>query len=541
MRFTRAMHPASSLESKGASASAPSKPKGPLKHICRLISFLDALYLVGDFLYRRSLRYSTATAAVCLLGYLGNFLPGVATYPARVAIALPLLVGSTTLASGLVLKNIPNLFFTRLANVAQAADLDLMEDYRKSQQDQHLDALWERVYEFEWAIGSDLTQIHPHPLECPAHVIAVPEGPLSSAAYARQQFLRRALFALERDQSQPRQRYHLGLDLRFLEDWRNGAYFDRSDVKLNEQYEASATLCAVKREVRHGRMAHFRCLPRRLSQKLWMTMITRAIGVQVGEALTWLNRKYDTDYFNAQALLWPGEEHEAWLDQFSGAREDLLQRRRLLLARVFGEDLVDARRMLERMVLPCFLSATSLRAQFDPEYLDGSLGYTAACDLEAAGLEPRQIEPYRRQMERAGVDRSALLEFLSTVRPGLLAPDQAEALRAVRIALHVNRQGLRRLVRQFAAQPSLRDRITAQAALLVDKVAAETTRYSRLLVGLRVHHELTRLHHADYLGLLEALYRSCDALPHQILPPHHYPADTTRRAFKAGKTLGGTV
>lgn len=541
MRFTRAIHQESPLVPKGLSASAPSKPKGPLKHICRLISFLDALYFFGDFLYRRSLRYSTATAAVCLLGYLGNFLPGVDTYPARVAIALPLLVGSTTLASGLVLKNIPNLFFTRLANVAQAADLDLMEDYRKSQQDQHLDALWERVYEFEWAIGSELTQIHPHSLECPAHVIAIPEGPLSSAAHARQQFLRRALFALERDQSQPRQRYHLGIDLRFLEDWRNGAYFDRSDVKLNEQFEASATLCAVKCEARHGRVAHFCCLPRRLSQKLWMTMITRAIGVQVGEALTCLNRKYDTDYFNAQALLWPGEEHQSWLDQFPGAREDLLERRRLLLARVFGVDHVDARRMLERMVLPCFLSATSLRACFDPEYLDGSLGYSAAGDLEAVGLPPRQVEPYRRQIEQAGVDRSALLEFLPTVRPALLDPEQAETLRAVRIALHVNRQGLQRLVRQFAEQPSLRDRITAQAASIVDKAAAETARYSRLLVGLRVHHELTRLHHADYLGLLEALYRSCDLLPHQLVPPHYHPADTTRRTFKADNTLGRTI
>lgn len=520
MQSTRVIHPASENALKELPAPKR-KPKGPLKHICRLISFLDALYFIGDFLYRRSLRYSTATAAVCLLGYLGNFLPGVDTYPARVAIALPLLVGSTTLLSGLVLKNIPNLFFTRLSNVAQAADLDLMEDFRKSQQDQHLEALWERVYAFEWTIRSHLTQVHPHPTECPPRVVGAADHTLPPAASARQQFLRRAHFALERDQSQPRQRYHLGLDLRFLEDWRNGAYFDRSDVKLIEQFEASVTLAAVKREVKHGQVTHLCSLPRRLSQKFWTAMITRAIGVQVGEALTYLNRKHDTDYFNAQALLWPGEEHQPWLDQFPGAREDLLQRRRLLLERVFGQDRFDARRMLERMVLPCFLSATSLRVHFDPEYLDGSLGYTAASDLEAAAVEPWRMEPCRQWTAQVDADRPALLEFLRTVRPTLLAPEQAETLRAARIAMHVNRRGLRRLVHSFAQQPSQRDRVTDRAAAIVDKVVSETNRYSRLLVGLRVHHELTRLHHVDYLGLLEALYRSCESLPHHVSPPSH--------------------
>lgn len=511
MSPTRCIHLDSPWQSERRRAGKRPKSKGPLKHICRLISFLDALYFLGDFLYRRSLRYSTATAAVCLLGYLGNFLPGVDTYPARVAIALPLLVGSTTLLSGLVLKNIPNLFFTRLSNVAQAADLDLMEDLRKSQQDQHLDALWQRVYEFEWAIGSDALRVHPHPVECPAEVVADPEGPVSSAARAREQFLRRAHFALQRAQSQPRQRYHLGLDLRFLEDWRNGAYFDRSDVKLIEQFEASATLSAVKREAGYGRAAHLCSLPRRVSQKLWTAMITRAIGVRVGEALTYLNRKHGTDYFNAQALLWPGEEHQPWLDQFPGAREDLLERRRLLVTRVFGEDFFDARRMLQRMVLPSFLSATSLRAGFDPEYLDQSLGYTAASDLEAAGVESWRIEPCRQATQQAADDRLALLEFLKTARPALLASDHAESLRAVRIAMHVDRDGLRRLVRQFVAQPGRQTAIGERAATVVDKVVSETARYSRLLVGLRVHHELTRLHHFDYVELLEALYRSCQS------------------------------
>lgn len=494
------------LAARLAASDRRLKSRGPLGHLCRLVSFLDALYYVGDFLYRRSLRYSVATAAVSLIGYLGNLIPGVETFPARVAIALPLAVGGSTLLGGLVLKNIPNLFFTRLTNVAEAADLDLMEDYRKSQEDRHLGALWDRVYRHEWAIGSTLTRVRPDPLECPPEVISEPDLPQEPAARARAQFFRRARFALARAQSQPRQRYHLGVDLRFLEDWRNGGYFDRNDVKLNEQWEASATLEAVKRAVGYGRWEHLRHLPTRIAQKFWTLMITRAIGVQVGEALTELNRRYRTDYFNAQSLLWPGEEDAPWLEQFPGARADLLRQRRKLLTRIFGEDLYDARRMLERMVLPGFLAATSLRARFDPEYLDGTLGYTALSDLATIGMEPNRLERYRALARRAVVDRDSVLEFLRATRPELLEPENAESLRAVRIAVHVNRRGLRELVGQFVGQPETRDQAALRAPQVVEQAVCDKELASRLLVGLRVHHELARLHHAGYLELLESLY-----------------------------------
>lgn len=512
MQTARLVHSGSDPSSGGRCAAARrAKSKGPFGHVCRLISFLDALYYVGDFLYRKSLRYSGATAAVCLLGYLGNFLPGVETYPARVAIVLPLVVGSTTLLSGLVLKNLPNLFFTRLTNVAQAADLDLMEDYRKSQQEEHLAALWQRVFRHEWAIESKCVEIHPHPVECPPSVVSDVDAPSDRDARARFQFMRRAHFALDHHQSQPRQHYHLGIDLRFLEDWRNGGYFDRNDVKLIEQFEASAVLADVKREAGHGKWVHLASLPRRVAQRFWTGMITRAIGVQIGEALTWLNRKYHTDGFNAQAILWPGEEHEPWLAQFPGARDDLLERRRMLITRVFGKDSYDGRRMLERMVLPSFLSAVHLRACFDPEYLDGSLDHTAVGDLEAASLEPRRIQPYRELTEQADRDRHALGDYLRTTRRELLTPENAEALRAVRIAVHVNRHGLRRLLRQFVAQPERQASLLTKIAPVVDRAVQDRYRLTRLLIGLRVHHELTRLHSGGYLDLLDALRRSCEA------------------------------
>jgi len=58
-------------------------------------------------------------------------------------------IGSAALILGLTLKFVPNLLALRLLTLAQAADLNLMEDYRKSQALAHIDALWDRVYRYE--------------------------------------------------------------------------------------------------------------------------------------------------------------------------------------------------------------------------------------------------------------------------------------------------------------------------------------------------------------------------------------------------------
>ncbi len=158
-----------------------------LKDLRRLITFTDLLYYLGDVLSKKSLRYTGFTALVSLLGYLGGLLPGVDTYSARVAIALPLLVGLVTLAGGMVLRSVPLFLASRATGVAEAQDLDLMEDYRKCREEEHLERLWERVFRFEWALGTQSSQVRPHPEEAPPDVAASPRDP-------RQQFLARARF-----------------------------------------------------------------------------------------------------------------------------------------------------------------------------------------------------------------------------------------------------------------------------------------------------------------------------------------------------------
>jgi len=476
-----------------------------IQDIRRLISFMDVLFYLGDLLYKRAMRYTGFTAALSLIGYLSGLLPGVDTYSARVALALPLAVGATCLLGGLLLRTIPNLLAARAVAVAQAQDIDLMEDYRKSRQDLHLESLWQRVFRFEWALGTEASRVRNHRLEAPEAVCCQEFPGCDPVERGRREFFARAHFGLDRPQPQTRQRYHLGIDLRFMEDWRNGGYFDRQDVKLIEQFDGSATLDAIKSEVGYGYRAALRNYPLKLYQKIWFLMITRAVAVQVAGTILSLNRQYDTDYFNAQVVLWPGEDDEPWLELFPEARGELRRRRQRMLERIFGRDETCARRMIERMVRPTFWRATKLRALYDPEYLDGSLGYDVVADLEEAGIDPKQIAPYRAMAEEARQQAAVLREGLGAMRPELLAESGGEALRAARIAVHVARGRLRRALRGGLENPKARRRFADRVLPIVHRAVEAKEKYSARLVGLRTHHELTRLHRLEYLDLLRLL------------------------------------
>lgn len=476
-----------------------------LKDVSRLISFRDVVYYVGDQLYKRSLRTTGLTAAVSLLGYLGGLLPGLETYNAKVAIVLPLLIGSSMLLGGFVLKTIPTLLASRAMNVAEAQDLDLMEDYRKSQVAEHLEVLWQRVFRFEWAAGSAVSRIREHPVEAPPEMCLPEIASEDPQERGRREFFARARFALARPQSQPSQRYYLGIDLRFLEDWYNGAYFDRQDMKLVEQYIGSATLATIRREIGAGHWNSLEDFSIKLFQKFWFKMITRAIAIHVGDAVTSLNRRFGTDYFNAQALLWPGEDEAEWVKQFPLAAEDIRERRRAILKSVFGEGPVTARRMLRRTLWPICWLASKLRAAYDPEYVAGSLGCDLVSDLEAIDMPPSRVAVFRELARQVGAEQSALTAWLCRFRPELARPEHAESLRAARIAVHLRRNRLRRLLKGDVQDRQAGEAFVDNVLDFVDEAVRAKQRYTARLVALRIHHELTRLHYREYMRLLDML------------------------------------
>ncbi len=452
----------------------------------RVISPLDVMYYVGNQISRRSLRYTLLTVGVSLLGMVATWLrlPGLTV---EQAVLLPLVIAGMSLAAGTLLKIVPSLISSRRLAVAQASDLNLMEDYRKAQADEHLAALWDRVFQHEYrlpfAAGDDGL-----------------DGPVPSPADLREQFLERAHRALDVPLPQIQQMHALGLDLRYLEDWRDGAYLDRSDSKLREQFDGNATLMAARRATRLcGFIQTLRFQPRQACAKFWSAYIVRILAFEVAGAVERLNRDYRTDLFNCQALLWPGEEDADWLAGFDGAREVVLRRRRRIIRRVFGPDFETACEVLDHMLYARFAMATELRMRFDGDYCDGRLGYGVTADLTAEGRADADNRRAAVFAVSAGRDLAALDAYLRDTRPELFDPDDADALRAVRTAFHVDASGLKSAVLAAA------DGEPARVDDVIDDIVAATGIWTRRLLAVRVHHELTRLSRAGYRELIRRL------------------------------------
>ncbi|NQV34021.1 MAG: hypothetical protein HQ515_15110, partial [Phycisphaeraceae bacterium] len=83
------------------------------------------------------------TAGISSSGFLSKIVTGTQ------ALAAPLIVGGGMLTLGACLKFIPSKLWRQLEDIAQANDLNLMEDYRKSQVINHLNLLWHKVFAYE--------------------------------------------------------------------------------------------------------------------------------------------------------------------------------------------------------------------------------------------------------------------------------------------------------------------------------------------------------------------------------------------------------
>ncbi len=436
----------------------------PMRDALRLIHLGDVLYQLGNLLYKRSLRFTLLTVGIALLGYGANFL-GMTGFTVKQAVTLPLLVGGSSLLGGLLLKAIPAILAARQMTIAQASDLNLMEDYRKARSEEHLARFWERIYRFEQ--------------EDPA------------------EFLERARQALLAPLPQTRQRYELGLDLHLLEDWYDGAYFDRSDEKLVQQYAGDAALLQARRNAGLTFWASLGDLPSRIQQRLWFLLTTRAVAIHVADAVERSNHHWDTTDFNAQALLWPGEEDAHWLTHHEGAREEILSRRAKLVKRCFGRREARTRQMLDRLFGPNLRLATRLRLRYDAEYALGILGYTPHGDLDELAWDP--ADPLRRfvarYLEEVGPALTACRSALEQAAPSV----PAEIRRAALVLWHDRHHGRHRSV------PALTPDTVKPWLELAEE---QHERVTHLLILVRQHHELARLERQSYHDLVEALRAS---------------------------------
>ncbi len=510
------------------------------RDIVRLARVDDLLSRAGAMMMRASPKATLWTAGIAVSGRLASYL-GLPGFSRIEALLAPVVVGGGLLAIGAALRYVPRALSGRLTTVAEANDLNLMEDYRKSQALEHLNALWDNVFRHESAIryseaeqraeADAIRQARQRVEEAIRHwddplretlgirsdeeVSEVASAVLSERPLAdnlersREGFLASALYALRHNLPQSSEAYEIGFRLNLYEDFCDGAYFDVSDTKLCEQYAGNVSLSAVKREVGFGRMDGLRQLPRVVLSKIWFFLVTRKVAVEAGRAVQLLNCEYRTEAFNSQVLLWPGEEDAAWLGAFEGARARVLDLRKSILHAALGRDHDNAVRVLERTFLPCFEFATELRARYDPEYCVGSLDPTDAesgrkvrsslvGDLEGQGYADRQVARSRAYAGRIVREQAAFEEYVSRRHPEIFA--DGVAARAVRIAFHIDKNGLRRAF----GTTDLADR-----QIVIDReirrAAEEHSSYSERLVALRVHHQLTLLQLESYKRLARRL------------------------------------
>jgi len=513
----------------------------PFRDIRRLMSPQDLLGRAGTFMMRKSPKATIWTAGITSSGYLSGLL-GLPGFSGPEAIAAPFVVGGGLFGIGAGIKYIPRTLFMRLTAIAEANDLNLMEDYRKSQVMQHLNVLWDKVFWYESDIrytpqqraaereqidadrkhiAEQIGRLDPGVLErlggrserdVDDIVTAIMTArPLNDGVEkSRQGFIISSLYALKHALPQSSQAKQIGYRLNLYEDACDGAYFDESDVKLFEQYIGNTTLTNIKSEVGFSRVDAIKQIARKMSWKFWFYFVTRKVAIGVGRAVKNLNDRYGTDQFNSQVLLWPGEEDAAWMQEFPGAREQVLELRASVVKGALGRDYENAEAVLERMLLPCFEFATILRLRYDPEYCDESLDYT--CEDTGAGVNNNFVGDLQRygygesDVKRARTyamnTKNTMSLFLTYLKAGKHKGlfDDKLALRAIKIAFHINKNGIKKTFQEAGPNGD-------EAAIddEIKRAADQKETYSARLTALRLHHQLTMLQIAGYKDLARQL------------------------------------
>ncbi len=488
------------------------------------------------------------TAGIAVSGRLASVL-GLPGFTRWQALTAPLVVGGGLLALGAALRYIPSILSGRLTMVAEANDLNLMEDYRKGQAIEHLNLLWDKVFWYESALryspeerqaeraqlrtlrervgkaidnwDADVRQqLAVRSTQDRDDVVAavLSERPLSdNLEKSREGFLVSALYALRHALPQSDEAYAIGFRLNLYEDYCDGAYFDPSDTKLAEQYAGNVALMQIKQQVGFGRLDSLRQFRRLVSSKLWFLLITRKIALGAGRAVQILNDTFNTDVFNSQVLLWPGEEDALWLERFADARAEVLRWRHCVVTAALGGDYERACAILDRAFAPGVEFAIELRTRFDPEYVDGSLNYISedngehvtnslVGELESLGYRDSDVAKAKAHADRVRREQAALVDYLSSHHKEIV--DNGPALRTVKIAFHTNKNGLKR-----SFQSSAREVNRPQIAREIEQAAATEATYTDHLIALRVHHQLTLSQLNAYKALAQTLAYSGSTAP----------------------------
>jgi len=443
--------------------------------ISGLVTLSDVLGTIGFWLYRGTLR-RTMLFAIAMGGALladRNDSLGIST---KAAVGTASVVFAVSCFGGALLMFVGGSFSKAALKLGEAKGGNLLEDMKKCRQPMHRDRLWKHVFRYErdlhppQAITAEEMTIERNrdalELLCnPANNrrITVQQrveleaviGSLGLTPCGWQIAFDHAMFLpLPRSILKHQMRY----DLSNLKDWYDGAPFHNTDNKLQHHFDAFESIQEAKHDARLTRFFLLTHTRKRMLQSVWFKVISRAIQLRVARACRKLDQKYAPFHFSIDQFLWPNELTDEMLRRELGveAFEDMVDLRTRIFQRVLTSEPQLAMRLMQRAIYPNFEAASQLRRLYDPAYVLGEL-------------------------------------------------------RALRIAVHVDRDGLKTLLlgAQRGDRPwtlRLADRLAGRAPIkpkraiadVIEQVIVEKDRYSTKLVAVRIHHELTRCELEDY-------------------------------------------
>jgi hypothetical protein len=410
------------------------------------------------------------------------------------------------LAGAYGLKYGPMLLQGRKRGTAEAANLNLMEDYRKSRSDLYLSELWDQVFCYE--PFKDYKDLYPRRRDAQGQPLEGPTG-LERLARAERDTDRRSVFfeiapaMLTSFRSQAEQERHVGTGFEMLEDLLDAGPWTQSDRKLEENYDSHPRIQAARQLAGYGWSDLGHETFKRLSADMWFRFLRSSVAAHVGESLQALNEQYDHT-INAQRLLWPGDESTplAGLDQDSCVRGQAAIRdhQQQIMRTRLGNDWATACRKLGRTQTPMVELTTTLRARFDPAYVAGEVGDIEA-DLRDAGhhstglIQRDPLSPSVRARLREAAD--AIRTFDQWLADADLTIATAEQKRSARLAFHVNFEGMRDhfLSLTQAGQSPMGDRAFREPLCMV---LGRPHPWTHMLIDVRMLHVLARVRRAEY-------------------------------------------
>ncbi len=484
-----------------------------------LLTITDMLAKLGFWLYRGTMRRTAGVAfALLTVVFVGKSdAIQAADLTLKQAISATGVILLISFIGGLAIMGVSGSFARSQLTAAEAKGSNMLEEMKKARAIEHRDSLWHRVFRYEQdLVGPEeqieelkLIQSHQPKLNRLCHPNT--KRDMSRAEVRELRAVIRQLgrtragwdivfdYACQVPVARTVLKDRLRFDLTKVKDWYDGAPFHHTDTKLQEQFAAAENLQVAKRDVGLDWWFIFWHTRKRVLQTMWFKMITRAIQLRVARACQTLDRRYAPYHFAPDAFLWPSDDVYRVVRREAGdeALNDLIDLRKRIFQRVLNHEPELAITLMHRAIYPNFETASHLRRLFDPQYVLGELGEAWRSDLRKydRAFRPREKDVQRRiEYTRTVATQQRAVEALmddGTVPVG----QDAEARRAVRIATHINRDGLRDLLESA----NLEAADTIDTIQQVGRaVIADRKLYTKRLRAVRTHHELTRIELEDY-------------------------------------------